>query len=114
MPCAMYVLVEAYQSSPPSFAGELRRLVPSEASTVADLLTDSARIDALRDIRDYMSHRDLRRYYDVGRLAVASVGLQWFQSLEEAFGAMLLGGIRAAHLERSAGVPVPVVGDDDA
>lgn len=101
----LYVLVEAFNASPPSYLEELRRLVPAELETVTALLEDRERVDALRQVRDYMSHRDVRRYFDVGRIAVAHVGVTWYRAVESAFAKMLLLALMAAGAERQAGQP---------
>lgn len=108
----MYVLIEAYKNSPAAYLVELARLVPAEHDVVERLLRDADRVANLRDVRDYMSHRDLRRYYDAGRLAVAHVGIQWHRTLETAFATMLLMGIRLARVEREAGTPAPAVSQE--
>ena len=105
--CAMrdlYVLIEAYQRSPSAHLADLARLVPTEQAEVDRLLCDDDRVTALREVRNYMSHRDMRRYYDVGRLAVAHVGLEWHRTLESAFAKMLLLGLRRARAEDAAGI----------
>ncbi len=103
----MYVLIEAYRASPPAYVTELARFVPTEHAEVERLLGDADRVFALREVRNYMSHRDVRRYYDAGRLAVADVGLEWHRSTESAFAAMLVLGIRGASAAREAGVAFP-------
>lgn len=107
----LYVLVEAFEATPPPYLGELRRLVPQEFEAVGKALEDRERVDALRQVRDYMSHRDVRRYFDVGRLAVAVVGPAWYRTVESAFAKMLLQALRAARGEREAGRPALSVGD---
>jgi hypothetical protein len=101
----LYVLVEAFNASPAPYLDELRRLVPAELNAVTSLLEDRHRVDALRQVRDYMSHRDVRRYFDVGRLAVAHVGQTWYRAVESAFAKLLLLALRAARAERQAGRP---------
>src|SRR5205823_3325768 len=66
----LYVLVEAFGASPPEYLDEMRRLVPVAYGEVDGLLQDFDRLHALRAVRDYMFHRDLRRYMDEGRIAV--------------------------------------------
>ena len=58
-----------------------------------------------------MCHRDARRYFDMGRLAVAVVGPVWYRTVESAFAKMLLGALRGARAEREAGRPVPTLGE---
>lgn len=101
----LYVLIEAFGASPPRYIEELRRLVSEDLQAVMSLLEDKKRVDALRQVRDYMSHRDVRRYYDIGRLAVVVVGPVWYREVESAFAKMLLLALRAAGAERKAGRP---------
>lgn len=103
----LYVLVEAFHASPPRYIDEMRRLVPDDLQAVMSLLEDEKRVESLRHVRDYMSHRDVRRYYDVGRLGVAVVGPAWHRTVESAFARMLLLAMRAARAERAAGRPSP-------
>jgi hypothetical protein len=107
----LYVLVEAFRASPPRYIEELRRLMPEDLQAVVSLLQDQKRVDALRHVRDYMSHRDVRRYYDIGRLGVAVVGPVWHRNVESAFAKMLLLALRAARAEREAGRPSPTADD---
>lgn len=106
----LYVLIEAYEAAPPQYLDELRRLGPEEFGAVGSLLEDRERVAALRHVRDYMSHRDARRYFDIGRLAVAVVGPAWYRTVESAFARMLLDALRGARAERQAGRPVPTLG----
>lgn len=99
----MYVLVEAYRGSPRRYLDDPARLSPAEYAAVGLLLDDTARVKALREIRDYMSHRDVRRYYDAGRLGVATVGPQWYREVETAFAKMFLLGIDKSASARSDG-----------
>lgn len=103
----LYVLIEAFKETPPRYIGELRRLVPEEVQQVMSLLEDHDRVAALREVRDYMSHRDVRRYFDIGRLAVAVVGPVWYRTVESAFAKMLLLALRAARAERETGRLAP-------
>jgi hypothetical protein len=107
----LYVLIEAFRASPPRYVEELRRLVPEDVQAVMSLLEGEKRVDALRQVRDYMSHRDVRRYYDIGRPAVAVVGPVWYRNVESAFAKMLLLALRAARAEREAGRPSPTADD---
>lgn len=107
----LYVLIEALRAAPPRYVEELRRLVPEELPVVMSLLEDQDRVDALRQVRDYMSHRDVRRYLDIGRLGVAVVGPVWYRTIESAFSRMLLLALRAARAERQAGRPTPKADD---
>jgi hypothetical protein len=101
----LYVLIEAFDASPPPYLDELRRLAPPELEAVESLLADRDRVAALRQIRDYMSHRDVRRYFDIGRLAVVDVGPAWYRTVESAFAELLLLALRSAHAEREGGRP---------
>lgn len=103
----LYVLIEAFDASPPPYVAELKRLAPEELQAVLSLLKEQDRVDALRQVRDYMSHRDVRRYLDIGRIAVAVVGPVWYRTVESAFAKMLLLALRAAGAERRAGHPAP-------
>jgi hypothetical protein len=103
----LYVLIEAFRASPPRYIDQMRRLVPDDLQAVMSVLEDEKRVDSLRQVRDYMCHRDVRRYYDVGRLAVAFVGPAWYRNVESAFAKMLLLAMRAARAEREAGRPSP-------
>lgn len=107
----LYVLIEAFKASPPAYLDELRRLAPAELKAVTSLLEDQDRVDALRQIRDYMSHRDVRRYFDIGRLAVVDVGPTWYRTVEGAFANLLLLALMSAHAERQAGSPTLTVDD---
>lgn len=107
----LYVLIEAFDASPPPYLDEMRRLVPGELEAVHLLLQDRDRVDALRQVRDYMSHRDVRRYFDVGRIAVAQVGPTWYRATESAFAKLLLRAMRAARAERRDGRPTPTAGN---
>lgn len=106
----LYVLIEAFHKSPPEYLDELRRLTPRDLEVVTLLLGDSERVAALRQVRDYMSHRDVRRYYDIGRLAVTVVGPKWYRDVESAFARMILRAMRLAGDEREANRPRPVSG----
>lgn len=86
----LYVLIEAFKRSPTEYIERLRDIVPDELQAVDAIIQDNDRVEALRDVRDYMSHRDVRRYYDSGRLSVAAIGPQWYRAAENAFGRMLL------------------------
>ena len=99
----LYVLVEAFRASPPEYLDEMRNLAPEPYRKVEMLLDDADRLNALRAVRDYMSHRDLRRYMDEGRLAVAAVGPAWHRALESAFAELTLGAIRARRVQRQDG-----------
>ena len=87
---------------------ELGRFVPEDLRAVTVLLEDLERVEALREVRDYMSHRDVRRYYDIGRLAVAVVGTQWYRRVESAFAKMLFLALRSARGEREAVESSPI------
>lgn len=98
----LYVLVEAFRASPPEYLNEIRMLAPDPHQAVETLLEDVDRLNALRAVRDYMSHRDLRRYMDEGRIAVATVGPAWHRALESAFGQLTLAATRARNLQLRA------------
>lgn len=105
----LYVLIEAFKASPNAYLEELHRIVPAELRAVRALLLDQDRLTALRQIRDYMSHRDVRRYYDTGRIAVAQVGTDWYSDVESAFAEMLFRALQVAQADRAAGNPSPTV-----
>jgi hypothetical protein len=86
----LYVLIEAFKRSPNEYIDRLRVIVPDELQAVEAIIQDQNRVEALRHVRDYMSHRDVRRYYDRGRLSVTAIGAQWYRAAENAFGRMLL------------------------
>jgi hypothetical protein len=81
----LYVLMEPFKRSPPEHIERLRDLIPDELQAVEAMMQQQDRVEVLQQVRDYMSHRDVRRYYDTGRLSVAAVGPQWY-SAEDAFG----------------------------
>jgi hypothetical protein len=91
----IYVLMEAFERSP-TYVEKLRYIVPDELQAVEEILQDRDRINALRQVRDYMSHRDVRRYYDTGRLSVAAIGPEWYSAAEDAFARMILLALQRA------------------
>lgn len=92
----LYVLIEAYRSSPESYLGNLRMLAPGAFDRVEALLADASKVEALRQVRNYMSHRDVRRYNDVGRYGVALVGVDWHRQTESAFAELLLTALQSS------------------
>lgn len=91
----LYVLIEAYQSSPRAYLDRLREVAPGCYEKVASSLADTSKVETLMEVRDYMSHRDVRRYNDIGRYGVAIVGVDWHRRTESAFAELLLTALRS-------------------
>ena len=94
----LYVLLEAWERQPLQRTAWLRPLAPSAFDEVTAIMARSdsdERRTALRNVRDYMSHRDHREYWDAGRCAVAKVGLDFATELGIAFGRYFLLALRA-------------------
>ena len=85
------VLVEAWRKAPRPIKDRVRQIAPAEVSALRGHLRDSRRVTKLVSVRDYMVHRDVRDYWDAGRLAQAdeSGALAWNSELHAAFGAVL-------------------------
>lgn len=92
----LYVLVESWRS-------QAMALVRAHVGAVADtsgldrLLDEGERsgdIQKMRETRDYMCHRDRRRYWDAGRLAVMGQ-LPFHSRLHQEFSQVLLVAISA-------------------
>src|SRR5207245_34850 len=72
----LYVLSEAWKSQPIRHA-QLRALARDEYDAVEALLAAAVadgRMDNLRQVRDFMCHRDRREYWDTGHVAAALIG----------------------------------------
>lgn len=87
----LYVLVEAWQSNN---AQPVRAWITQSVSTdeVESLLlqgTTDGSLDRMRKTRHYMCHRDNRKYWDEGRLAVIG-NLEYHESLHMAFSKVFL------------------------
>ena len=66
----LYVLVEAWKARSAEMHEKYRAWAPPEFDVLVDLLSSPEVVAAmphLRATRDYMSHRDRREYWDVGR-----------------------------------------------
>jgi hypothetical protein len=90
----LYVLVEAWQSKLMApVKGRLAAVVDlSELKALLKLRTRDNTLEGMRDVRDYMVHRDKKRYWDLGRTAQIG-GLAEHESMHQAFGRMLLRAI---------------------
>ncbi len=92
----LYVLVECWRSKHMTAARDyIRSVVPN--CGIDDLLNEGeakSLVGRLRDVRDYMCHRDRRQYWDEGRWAVAH-GLQYNMRLHSEFGRVLLMALQA-------------------
>lgn len=91
----LYVLVEAWQSNPMEPVREhVSQAVDCSAlDRMIDELSAEGDLAKMREVRDYMCHRDRREYWDVGRTALAGL-LPKHLALHDAFGAMLLEALR--------------------
>ena len=87
----LYVLVEAWQSSPMATVREhvSKAVDCSELNRLIDELSAQSGLAKMRAVRDYMCHRDRREYWDTGRTALAGL-LPKYLALHDAFDAMLL------------------------
>ncbi|MCY3546892.1 MAG: hypothetical protein OXH49_08410 [Gemmatimonadetes bacterium] len=90
----LYVLVEAWQSPPMEPVREHISSVMDVSSLNGVLaeLNSAGDLAKMREVRDYMCHRDRREYWDTGRVAVAGM-LSTHVALHDAFGDMLLKGL---------------------
>jgi hypothetical protein len=92
----LYVLVEAWESEQ---MATVRAFIESVTSLgeLNDLLragkADGSLIK-MRNTRDYMCHRDRRKYWDAGRRAVYGQ-LEYHTKLQEAFSRLLLHAFRS-------------------
>ena len=87
----LYVLVEAWQSHPMAPVREhVSQTVDCSAlNRMIDELSAQGDLAKMREVRNYMCHRDRREYWDTGRVALAGLLLKHL-ALHDAFGAMLL------------------------
>ena len=87
----LYVLVEAWQSdqmaSVREYAGKAVDCSP--LNRMIDELNSRGELAKMREVRNYMCHRDRREYWDAGRVAVVGL-LPKTMALHDAFGATLL------------------------
>jgi len=94
----LYVLVEAWNSAQ---MAPVREYVSSVVSVHAlqELLAAGKRkghLRQMREVRNYMCHRDKRKYWDDGRLAVCGQ-LEYHVKLHAAFSTVLLAAMRAGN-----------------
>jgi hypothetical protein len=87
----LYVLVEAWRARALEqarvFMGNLVSLVPIEtalANAEQAHGEEQSGIQSMREVRDYMCHRDLREYWDKGREAV-NMQMHTHESIYDAF-----------------------------
>ena len=87
----LYVLIEAWCSpigaSAKSYMGSKANL-----NAVEDLISNgktNGSISKMRNVRDYMCHRDKREYWDAGRIDVAGQ-LTYHEALHQAFSDVFL------------------------
>jgi hypothetical protein len=70
----IFVVIEAWQSKYMSSAqNHVKNYVPADVTIINDLLKKAINdhsLDKMRDVRDYMCHRDKREYWNKGRIAV--------------------------------------------
>lgn len=92
------VLLETWRTWPENYE-RLRSHAPREYDEVVYTIDDGIGRGLDRHViavRDYMSHRDRRIYWDEGRIAVAKPGVfEWSRRLERAFGRFFLSAMRA-------------------
>src|SRR5437870_4126849 len=86
----LYVLVEAWRSRlmAPVRARLASAIDLSELESVLEQCTRDNTILGMRQVRDYMVHRDRKRYWDLGRTAQIG-GLAQNESIHAAFSRML-------------------------
>ena len=94
----LYVLVEAWKSPDMKPTVEfVSAVTPTEE--LQDLLAEGERIgclEAMRETRHYMCHRDKRGYWDYGRRAYyGGDKVEYAHRLHEGFGEVLLAAVRA-------------------
>ena len=87
----LYVLIEAWRSSigamAKSYIGSKTDL--SEVEEIISKGKNDGSISKMRNVRDYMCHRDKREYWDAGRIDVAGQ-LEYHESLHRKFGEAFL------------------------
>ena len=91
----LYVLVEAWQSHPMAPVREqVSKTVDCSAlDRIIDELSAEGDLAKMREVRNYMCHRDRREYWDMGRMALAGL-LPKHLALHDAIGSMLLKALR--------------------
>lgn len=94
----LYVLVESWQSKQME---KVRSYVTSiiDTKTLDELLENgkqNGNIEKMKETRNYMCHRDVRKYWDNGRLAVIG-NLNYHDDLHMAFSEVLLEVFRKNH-----------------
>jgi hypothetical protein len=67
----------------------------SELTSLLDVGRLDGSLAKMRDTRHYMCHRDQRKYWDDGRLAVCGQ-LEYHVKLHDAFSRILLSAVKAA------------------
>jgi hypothetical protein len=94
----LFVLVEAWERLTAERHEQFRAWAPEAHDAVAAMLKrDDMRkvVGYLHATRDYMSHRDQRRYWNAGRYAAAQAGVELPRTLNLAFGRFFLEALRA-------------------
>ncbi len=99
----LYVLVEAWQRDSHNGVAELKVALRDKAPLVAlDMalaaMSDSGLIEAMLETRHYMSHRDRREYWDVGRMGPLG-HLTEYTQLTDLFGEVLLSALAQCQRE---------------
>lgn len=91
----LYVLVEAWRSRQmePVRKHLSKILNCAELDSMISQLDSKSDLAKMRDVRNYMCHRDKREYWDQGRVAVVNM-LHKHQELHDLFGKMLLQALR--------------------
>lgn len=82
----LYVLIEAWRSSVGAMAKSYMES-KTDLSEVEEIISKGERdgsISKMRSVRDYMSHRDKREYWDAGRIDVAGQ-LEYHEALYHKF-----------------------------
>ena len=82
----LYVLIEAWRSSIGAMAISYMRS-KTDLSEVDEIISKGEKdgsISKMRNVRDYMSHRDKREYWDAGRIDVAGQ-LEYHEALHSKF-----------------------------
>lgn len=97
----LYVTVEAWLAGTEGQQSAVRKAARDEVAQLESLIEQgrsNGSLDRLRDVRDYMCHRDRREYWDKGRSAVAGEGmLGWATELDSAFEQTTLAALRSVH-----------------
>lgn len=88
----MWVLWEAWDRRP-QYHEAFAEQAPDAVAKLAELETlgrSSGWLKQVRQIRDYMNHRDKRSYLDPGREELPKEAIAWLQQLRQAFSELLL------------------------